>query len=515
MTQLQQNTSGKTANDIKKVAKGAGISFIGSIIGRFLWFACQVIIARFFGAEVFGLYVLGLVVLKVAALLSRAGLHSGAMRFVSIYRKTDPGKVKGTIISALLISLIIGISLGGIVFVSAGFISVNMFHNHALTDIIKTFALCVPFMASMMVVAVASRGFHTVKYLVYTKDIIQPSVNILLIAVFILSGYGIFGVIIAFVISHIIALFAGFYFITRQCSAIKARKVKPVYETKKLLKYSAPLLFSGFLGFFIAWTDTIMLGSMMSTVEVGFYRAASQIPIFLMLFLSASNSIYAPTVAELHHKGQKERMEKIFKSTTRLVFLCSAPAALLLAFSAKEIMVIYGASFIEIGSFVLVFLTIAQFVNCITGGVTLTLNMTGKQNIDLVNTVGMVVINIILNYFFILAYGAIGAAIATCISIAVINLVRLLEVYIIYKIHPYNKGYICGIVSMVISAVVLYFLDEYMPYQSPVIRIVANAIIISAIFVTPYIIMGTSEEDKQLFGAITKKFKIKIPLARS
>ncbi len=510
-----QTISADTANDIKKIAKGAGTSLIGSVIGRLLWFTCQVIIARYFGAEVFGLYVLGLIVLKITELISRFGLHAGAMRFVSIYRKDNPGKVKGTIISATLISFITGIFMGGIVFSFAGFISDNIFHKTELTDIIKTFALCVPFMATMMVVGTVSRGFHTTKYFVIVKDLVQNSANIVLIILFILLEFGILWIINAYIISHAIALLVGFYFITKQFPGIRERTLIPVYEIKRLLSYSIPLLFNGVLQFLLLWTATIMLGYMVSSTEVGIYRAASQIPILLVLILTANQSIYAPVIAEMHHLGQMKRLEKIFKTTTRWTFLIALPVAIVLIFSAREIMAIFGYEYIAAGAPVLMILVIAQCINCMTAGVMSTLNMTGKQHIEMSNSLAMVVINIILCYFLIPMYGCLGAAFATAISIGTINLVRLLEVYIFYKIHPYNMDYIYGIVNGVIAVVILYFLCKYLPYHSYVIRLISNILVVSVIFVFPFIIKGASEEDKYLFGAITKKFKIKLPLARS
>lgn len=209
-----QDISEDSSKDIKKVAKGAGISFIGSATGRGLSILCQIIIARFFGTEVFGLYTLGLVVLRITELVARFGLDTGAMRFVSISQKDKAGKVKGTLISASFISFINGIVIGGLVYCFAGFVSEAIFHKSELTDSIQTFAICIPFMATMMVVAGASQGFQTTKYSVYIKDIIQPSLNIVFLISFITTGFGILGVIHAFVISHVIALLAGFYFQT-------------------------------------------------------------------------------------------------------------------------------------------------------------------------------------------------------------------------------------------------------------------------------------------------------------
>lgn len=504
---IPQNISEDSAKDIEKIAKGASISFIGSFLGRCISFLCQLIVARSFGAEVFGLYILGLIILRITELIARFGLHTGAMRFISTYRKDNPGKVKGVLISVSLISFINGILIGGITYLGAGFISETIFHKPELTDIVKAFALCVPFMAAMMVIAAASQGFHTTKYSVYIKDIIQPLANIVFIILFIQSGFGIFWIVNAFVISHVIALLAGFYLISRQAVEIRQKDIKPVYETKKLLSYSAPLLLQGFLSFLILWTDIIMLGYMKTTTEVGIYRAASQIPIFLAMILSASNTIYAPAIAEMHQTGQTGRMEWMFKTTTRWVFYLTLPATLVFIFSAGDIMAIFGSDYMAAGAPVLIVLSVAQFINCVTGGVGFTLIMTDKQYVEMLNTIAMVFLNILLNYLLIPIYGSFGAAIATAIAIGTINLIRLLEVYIFCKIHPYSKSYIHGIISGVIAFIALYIFNKYFPYHSGLIRIISNSLIAGIIFVSIFITKGLNEEDKLLLNTVSNRFK--------
>ncbi len=496
-------------NDIKKLAKGAGTFFIGSIAGRSLWVVCQIIIARTLGPEVFGLYILGLVVAKISGELARLGLNSGAMRFVSIYRRCEQGKVKGTIISAILISFIVGIIIGGLVYVLSGFISGNIFHNAALIDVIKGFAPCIPFLSTMLVVSAATRGFHTTKYSVTIVHIIQPSVNILCVVIFFLLNFGISGAIISYFISHTIATLAGFYFISVQFPKIKVRAFKPVYEVKQLLKYSTPLLVSGVLFSVISWIDIFMLGFIKSSVEVGIYRAASQIPLLLLMILRAFGSVYAPSIAELHYNNQTKRLEKLLKISTRWIFLLALPATIILFFSARDVMVVFGSDYIYTGALVLVVLTIAQFVNCVTGGVGSTLTMTGKQNIEMINNIAMVIINIVLNYFLITAYGVVGAAIATGISIVVINLLRLLEVYFIYKIQPYSRYFIPGIVCGIVSALALYLIGVYLPGRSCIMSLTSNVAIVVFIFIIPFFIMKPSDDDRLLFKAINDKFKFK------
>lgn len=492
-------------SDRLKAAKGAGASLIGSFVGRGLWFLSQVIIARFFGAETFGLYILGITIVKITELLARFGLHTGSMRFVSIYRKGALGRLKGILLSAYSISFINGVFIGGIVYLFAEFLSGSVFHKPELSDVIKYFSLCVPFMSSMMVIAISSRGFHTTKYDVYIREIIQPAANISFIIIFLFLDFGIFAIINAFIISHMIALIVGLYFITLEFPGIKDSIIIPVFEAKALFAYSVPLVFGELLLFLMRWTDIIMVGIFMSPSDVGMYRAASQIPLFLTLILMASNSMYAPMIADMHHHGQLKRFESIFKTTTRWVFLITLPLALIIIFSAKEIISLFGRDFIENGVPVLMVLTVAQFINCTTGGVGFTLTMTGKQNIELINSSALLILNILLNYMFIPLYGALGAATATAISISLVNFLRLMEVYFIFRIHPYNKSYIKGLFSGGIGVVILFVLGWIVQESSNLERFFMNSIAIGITFGVTFLISGIDEEDRFIFRVLSNR----------
>ena len=127
-----------------KLARGSGVSFVGSAAGRLLWLLTQVIVARFLGVEVFGLFILGLVAIKLAEVIARFGLHTGAMFFVSINRVNSPNKVKGTLISAVGISLINGLLIGTLLHLSAETIANVVFHKPAVAVIIRKLVFAIP-----------------------------------------------------------------------------------------------------------------------------------------------------------------------------------------------------------------------------------------------------------------------------------------------------------------------------------------------------------------------------------
>jgi len=83
---------------LRKIAKGAGISFIGAFIGLGFGYLSRMIIARFLGASDYGLISLGYAAMMNGTTLALVGLPSGIQRFVSFYKgKGDKERIKGLI----------------------------------------------------------------------------------------------------------------------------------------------------------------------------------------------------------------------------------------------------------------------------------------------------------------------------------------------------------------------------------------------------------------------------------
>ena len=117
---------------LRKIAKGAGFVLIGTLIGRAFGYGSRLIIARL-GASDYGLVSLGFAVMSIAATLSLVGMQSGITRYVSFYKgKEDKGRIKGTIIAALKITLPLSLIFAFILFWYASWISIHVFHDARL-----------------------------------------------------------------------------------------------------------------------------------------------------------------------------------------------------------------------------------------------------------------------------------------------------------------------------------------------------------------------------------------------
>jgi O-antigen/teichoic acid export membrane protein len=493
--------------DIKKIAKGTGTTLIGSSIGKGLFFLSQVIIARLLGVEAFGLYALGFAAVKVCEIIARLGLNTGGMRFVSIYKDGNTAKLKGTLISAIGISLANGTLISLLLYFLSGFVAHKIFHKPELTETLQLFAFSIPFVAGMIVVHSLLQGSHTTKYTVYTRDFIQPITYIFLIVIFYYTDHGLQGMVYAFTLSYLIALITGLLFLRKLFPQILKIDIKPVYEFKNLFSYSAPLLFIGFLNYFLFWTDTLMLGFFSTTRDVGIYRAAFQVPFIMTFFLNAANSIYAPLAANLYHKDEMLRLSNIYRTTTRWVTYAAVPIFILILLAPKEIMTIFGKEFVGTGYIVLIIISFGQLINCIVGGAGYTLIMTGRQNIQLFISVASVFLTVVLNIILIPRYGSIGAAIANSVSISLENITKTALVLNYLKIYPFSKNLVKFFSFSTASVIVLLFLNRYL-LSSAHYSFWIKSIELLTVFSIFFFLTGLEAEDRYLVQKIKSRLVV-------
>lgn len=499
----------KIEQELTTVAKGAGITFGGKTAGLGIKYLTEVVLARLLGTELFGLYAIGIVIYKLGEVFSGMGLQSGTVRYVSIYRSSrDRGRLLGVLQQSIGLPFFGGLILGSILFLTSGFIAQEVFNKPNLAPVLRIFAVAIPFGASMTVGALATSGFQTTKYLVYIRNFFHPITNLILIVFVGSLGWSLWGAAVAWVLASILGLILAVYFILKIFPEERWKKIKPVFETKRLLQFSLPLALGDFLGFILLWMDTLMLGYFRSASEVGIYRAASQTALLLMIFLNSLNTIFSPLIAELFHRNHLQRMEQLFKVATRWSFSLTLPLFLFVWLAGQDILRVFGSEF-SVGWLPLVVLSIGQLVNAGTGGIGYMLIMSGHQYLKLLSDVVLVSLNIVLNILLIPRWGLLGAAVATAISIAGVNIIRGVQVYIILKVQAYTWSYFkplgAGIITAITGLLVRHWFSS--------VHFFISLIVMGGIVILSYSIllwgMGLEESDKMILKKLKKKLGFK------
>jgi O-antigen/teichoic acid export membrane protein len=108
--------------------------------------------------------------------------------------------------------------------------------------------------------------------------------------------------------------------------------------------------------------------------------------------------------------------------------LAAAPLLVLFVAAPVPVMRLFGQQFVE-GATVLAILGLGQFINVATGSVSYLLMMTGRERLMRNIVVASAVTHVAVNAVLIPRLGAVGAAIATALSLAIMNLTGVVVVY--------------------------------------------------------------------------------------
>lgn len=489
---------------IKKIIKGGGFTFAGKILGGGLIYVSHLITAWILGAENFGLFFLGLAIISLCGNVARCGMDYAAVKYVAIYhREGDKNRLKGLLLQAFFIPIVTSIILSGIIFVSSHYVSSHILNKPELTSILKVLLLSLPVLLFMNITAFATTGIKTMKYLVLITNLFQPSVNILLICAFFFGlGYKLNGVLFSYPISMFLAALLSSYYLIKLFPEIIDKKIKSVFETKTLLKFSLPISLAGFLAIIIFYIDTIMLGYWKSASEIGLYNAAAKTAMIVGLIGTSFHPIFNPIISDLVNRSEMDRLENIFRILTRWGFTLTVPAFTFVSIFSHEIMSLFGQEFTP-GQLPLILLAFAQMFSACTGATGPMLLMSGKQNVIFYNSIIILLVSIGLNFLFIPTYGATGAAIATCLAIVVLNLLMIIEVYAIFRIYAFDLNYAKVFLISAFSGLVTYFIKSAFNIQlPPMVFLSGGLFFFIAVFSILLRLFGLLKEDILLLKSI-------------
>ncbi len=493
-----------------KIAKETTISFIGMGIGDSARYLFTAILARFVGVDYLGIYSLASSVTRIGEVIGIAGLQNGVMRFVSrLDKKDEIDEISQRIRSGLMLGLIFSILIMILQLVLSDWLAIEIFQgSELLKRVIVISAFSLPFATVMTISAFATQGYKLLKYKIVVMNIIRPI--IMLICVFL--SISIFSkdsaIIYPLLASAIVSAFAGVFFLGK-LTGINMNEMFTGKMDKELLSFSYPLMFVAILGTLLHWMDILMLGYFTDTTTVGLYHPATRTAGLMRTILLAFMGIFSPMMSDFHRKGELNEMRKLYKLVVRWIISLSLPLAIIMVIFSKKIMLLFGGQYLSSAD-VLSILVIAAFIQSFIGSSGPTLSMAGYPKVNLINSIIVLLINVILNYVWIPQFGIKGAAYATLVSVSLLAVLRLIEVKLIVKIQPFSMKMLKPIIA---GAVMIIVLNLIKPMVFPLHTILTLISVIIIGFLTFFVmlwLMKFDSDDKEIWsgiGMITNRWK--------
>ncbi len=500
--------------EVSGAASGAAIIGTGSIIGNLLKYINNLLIQRGFGAGPYGLYALGMSTVTLAISIFNLGLDDAMVRYVSIYRgRNQTSLLRGLTLFCTALAGVAGI-LGALLVVFFAPFLVAIRHAPSMLPILLLMAPLVALSSMQNIWTGGMQGFKAFKWRILVQRLVVPGTLTILLIFVLLFSKDLATVVLVTLVSALIGVLFNLFFFFRLMSQTKDTG-KEEYQLREWISFALPNFLTSILDTVLEAVDTILLAFLVvSIVAVGQYAAAIRYSTIIALPLQSLNVMFAPTIAELHHNGEKEKLEVMFKVVTNWVIIFSLPICLIAILFSRPLLGISGDSFLAAWP-LLVVLSVGSMVNAGTGSVGYILIMTGHQKHSLINSLTAVIINIILGIILTKLYGALGTAIATGLALAIVNLMRLLQVRLLLKIHPYRwdtlKPLGAGLISSLLIGALLYFLHltqislriSHFNFSSELLLIP----VLLVIYVSLLVMFKFSPEDKIVIDKLRKKLR--------
>lgn len=471
-----------------------------------LGFLTKAAISQFFGVAAFGFYSLGEAAVNLAHILSRFGMENGVVRYVAHYRtQDDTSRVRGTIIQALLVSFVVSIVLSLVMFFGAGFMADWYYKAPVMANVLRAFAVTLPFFTFMMMVLWATQGFQTVTYAAYVQQMMRPAIYLVLLPIFYVVGAGLVGAIAAYGISMLLGAGIAVYYLHRLFPPILDRKVEPKYETKALFSVSIPMSITTGAQYLNTWSAIWVLGFFAAGAPVGIFQAAARTATLSTIVRFAFSGIFSPIISSLHVQGDRERLGVLYKDISRWIFTGAFGIFLAILLLAEDVLALGFGERAATGALALVVVAFAQLFSSSVGPTPRMLAMTDNQNVVMIATGVAALTGLAVSITLI--WGAptteqkiLGAAIGMASGIVTENIATLLAVRRRLGFWPYNLDWIKPLAAGLIAAAAAYGVAFVLSLPAILALAVVGGVF-GVFYLALLLLFGLNDTDKEFLQA--------------
>lgn len=426
MTHIIRNLLGD--KDFSEIVKAGSVSLFFRFGGLALGALLTWIIAYFFDGDGLGKYVLAIIVLRFFTIIAKLGLDTASIKFLSAFASQNKWKsifnYRHKVMRLLFLTSIITSCFM--------FFFSNPIANYIGTDpeYITINAFMVLPMSFFMLNYQSLRGLKRIAEFSFFFRMSQALFTIISLLIIYQFNTGKEIAVYAYAASLVIVSLLSFFvleFWIKRKSKYSPTQLLEALPYSKLLQISIPLMFANASQLIMAWTDKLMIGSMLDAESVGVYHIAFKLSMFAAAALMAINSIVSPKLSELFANNDMRRFKKVAQQSTMIIFWTTFPLLILFFIFPKFFLGIFGNQF-QIGAQVFMFLSFGRLISSMSGSVGNILQMTSHQKIYGIILFFGALLNVILNYVLIPRYGIDGAGMASMTSLIFWNICMVLVV---------------------------------------------------------------------------------------
>jgi O-antigen/teichoic acid export membrane protein len=208
---------------------------------------------------------------------------------------------------------------------------------------------------------------------------------------------------------------------------------------------------SEFLNSILQRTDIILIAFFAGPETLGVYAGAEALSRVASNIRYAFDPVASPVLSESLRQKDMGRLRYNLRLMTRWTTIITVPLLLAMIVFRNELLRLFPQAFLAAGP-VLVVLLFGHLVNGTLGLTGWVIAMAGRSRLVLLNNLVSASVNVVLCCLLIPRMGLLGAALSSASSVALLQTLQLVEVALLYRVHPFSRGFFKAVAA---GAVVL------------------------------------------------------------
>lgn len=477
---------GRDGAAVSSQIRGSSVLMVGRVASIFTNLLIQALIARELTKGEFGQFAYALTLVTTIATFITLGIDRAVPRFVAMYdERREWGHLAGTLLIQLSTILFLGtFAIIGVIGLQS-WITDSATNDPGVTAVLVVLVFMAPIEAldhvavSLFAVYAKPSAIFVRRYLM--TPAMRLGVVVLLVVgdrgpQFLAAGYVITGAIGVVVYGALL-----WPLIKRQRLIANVRSTGVTMPWRAVLGYSLPLLTSDLLFAVVHTSDVVLLGRYHDSETVAAYRVVLPAAKLNQFVMASFALLFVPLASRLIARGDRNGLSELYWRTAAWIAVATFPVFALTFTMADDLTAaMFGEIYRSSGTY-LSLLAVGYYFNAALGFNGLTVKTAGRVGYTLVISLIAVITNIVLNLMLIPEHGALGAAVATLITLITHNVLKQLGLRLGTGIPLYPAPMMWPYAVIITATVFLYsvfhFVDLGLPVGMGLVAIVSLGVL--------------------------------------
>ncbi len=409
--------------------RGSSLLLAGRALSMVVNLGVQVLIVRHLSQSDFGAFAYAMSFVALAQTVATLGLDRSVARFAARYEATgDRQRLLGVLVLTVGTTLLLGAAMVTLVHGLQGWLGGTLVSDPTALALLPIVVMLAPIEALDQISIGMFATFAAPRAIFVRRYVLAPGLRLAVVGLLVATGSDATFLATGYVLAGAGGLLLYSVVLVRVMRArgvLAGMRVRDVrLPVRELFAFTIPMVTTDLVYIVMGLSDAVLLGHYADTEAVGAVRAITPAAKAVQLVMTSFGLLFLPAAARLLAREDQRGLDRLYWTTASWLTVLTFPVFVLTFALAEPVTVtMFGDRYASSATY-LALLSLGYYVQVVLGFNGMMLKVYGRLRYVVGINVTVALANLGLNVLLIPRWGPLGAAIGTCASLVLFNLLK-------------------------------------------------------------------------------------------